>query len=161
MISQKIKELLESTTELSKALKASTQIIHQNLEFYDWVGFYFMNHKDQTLHLGPYTGATTDHTVIPFGKGICGQVATTGNSYIAADVNQESNYIACSIDVKSEIVVPMYFKGKLIGQIDIDSHKTKAFSAEDEYLLSEVCKLITSKFGTELEIYAQQLFNTN
>lgn len=110
-------------------------LLQNMVEHYDWVGFYFANAQTQTLHLGPYAGAPTDHTVIPFGKGICGQVAVSNSNFIVPDVLAQDNYIACSTTVKSEIVIPLFVNGENIGQIDIDSHKINAFTEEDEKFL--------------------------
>ena len=121
------------------------ELLEQNISYYTWVGFYFANHDTQTLHLGPYVGAPTDHTVIPFGKGICGQVAVSNNNFVVPDVSAQDNYIACSFTVKSEIVVPLFVHGKNIGQIDIDSSEIDPFTEKDERFLefvnSEISKL--------------------
>jgi len=121
------------------------QLLHDEVDYYNWVGFYFTNQETQTLHLGPYVGAETDHTVIPFGKGICGQVAVSNQNFVVPDVSAQDNYIACSFTVKSEIVVPLFVNGKNIGQIDIDSHVLNPFSETDERFLEfvneEVAKL--------------------
>jgi GAF domain-containing protein len=121
------------------------QLLHDEVDYYNWVGFYFANHEAQTLHLGPYVGAETDHTVIPFGKGICGQVAVSNKNFVVPDVSAQDNYIACSFTVKSEIVVPLFVDGKNIGQIDIDSHVLDPFTKKDEKFLEfvneEVAKL--------------------
>jgi len=121
------------------------QLLHDEVDYYNWVGFYFANQETQTLHLGPYVGAETDHTVIPFGKGICGQVAVSNQNFVVPDVSAQDNYIACSFTVKSEIVVPLFVNGKNIGQIDIDSHVLNPFSETDERFLEfvneEVAKL--------------------
>jgi L-methionine (R)-S-oxide reductase len=126
-------------------LQAICQLLNENVAHYNWVGFYFANHEEKTLHLGPYVGAPTDHTVIPFGKGICGQVAESNANFVVPDVAAQDNYIACSFTVKSEIVVPLFVNGINIGQIDIDSHVLDPFTAEDEHFLefvnSEVAKL--------------------
>jgi len=126
-------------------LQAICQLLNENIEYYNWVGFYFANHDTQTLHLGPYVGAETDHTVIPFGKGICGQVAVSNDNFVVPDVAAQDNYIACSFTVKSEIVVPLFVNGQNIGQIDIDSHVIDPFTEEDERFLEfvneEVAKL--------------------
>jgi len=114
--------------------------------YYNWVGFYFANHEAKTLHLGPYFGAPTDHTVIPFGKGICGQVAESNANFVVPDVNAQDNYIACSITVKSEIVVPLFKDGVNIGQIDIDSHVLDPFSEEDEHFLEWVNDQVSELF---------------
>ena len=150
MIFEDLKPVIQSiiqndaTTRNEKLLEICT-LLNQKIEHYNWVGFYFANHDTQTLHLGPYVGAETDHTVIPFGKGICGQVAESNQNFVVPDVAAQDNYIACSFTVKSEIVVPLFVDGKNIGQIDIDSHVIDPFSELDERFLefvnSEVAKL--------------------
>lgn len=119
-------------------LKQICMLLESNIEHYNWVGFYFANHDTQTLHLGPYVGAPTDHTVIPFGKGICGQVAVSNANFVVPNVADQDNYIACSFTVKSEIVVPLFVNGKNIGQIDIDSNTLDPFTKEDEQFLEFV-----------------------
>ncbi|MEQ9262063.1 MAG: GAF domain-containing protein [Owenweeksia sp.] len=135
---------------VNEALLQICKLLENRVEHYTWVGFYFMNHNTRQLHLGPYVGAPTDHMVIPFGKGICGQVAISGKTYLADNVEEESNYIACSVDVRSEIVVPVYIGKELVAQLDIDSHKLHAFSSADEELLNEICLTIAKHFGREL-----------
>lgn len=134
----------ENQTRDEKLLHLCT-LLETNISYYTWVGFYFANHKTQTLHLGPYVGAPTDHTVIPFGKGICGQVAVSNKNFVVPDVAAQDNYIACSFTVKSEIVVPLFVHGQNIGQIDIDSNVLDPFTEEDERFLEfvnqEVAKL--------------------
>lgn len=114
------------------------ELLSNSIDYYNWVGFYFANHENQTLHLGPYVGAETDHVVIPFGKGICGQVAVSNANFVVPDVAAQDNYIACSFTVKSEIVVPLFVNGENIGQIDIDSHVLDPFSEADERFLEFV-----------------------
>ena len=122
------------------------QVLEHAVDHYDWVGFYFRNGNKEELKLGPYTGAHTDHTIIPFGKGICGQVALSNENFVVPDVQAQDNYIACSIDVKSEIVVPLFVDGENIGQIDIDSNTLNPFTREDENFLEfinkEVAKIL-------------------
>lgn len=126
-------------------LKNLCQFLSESVSYYNWVGFYFANHETKTLHLGPYVGAPTDHTVIPFGKGICGQVAESNQNFVVPDVAAQDNYIACSFTVKSEIVVPLFVNGINVGQIDIDSHVIDPFTSKDEtfleFVTSEVAKL--------------------
>lgn len=126
-------------------LKTLCKYLSERVDYYNWVGFYFANHENRTLYLGPYYGAETDHTVIPFGKGICGQVAESNANFVVPDVSAQDNYIACSITVKSEIVIPLFVNGINIGQLDIDSHTLNPFTAADERFLEfvnhEVAKL--------------------
>jgi L-methionine (R)-S-oxide reductase len=118
--------------------------IQQKLFLYDWVGFYFHNLEKEELHLKAFAGKPTDHTVIPFGKGICGQVALSNQNFVVADVSKHENYIACSLNVKSEIVVPLFIEGKNIGQIDVDSNTAHAFKKKDEVFLVDVNRLVAA-----------------
>ena len=135
-------------TDLSRDEKLLTicRLLSDSISYYNWVGFYFANQDTKTLHLGPYVGAETDHTVIPFGKGICGQVAVSNNNFVVPDVAAQDNYIACSFTVKSEIVVPLFVNGENIGQIDIDSHVIDPFTEKDERFLEFVNQEIAKLF---------------
>lgn len=121
-------------------------LLKDNIAYYDWVGFYFRNGEKEELLLGPYVGAPTDHTVIPFGKGICGQVAVSNQNFVVPDVAAQDNYIACSFTVKSEIVIPLFVNGKNIGQIDIDSHVLNPFTEKDERFLEFVNLQVATLF---------------
>jgi GAF domain-containing protein len=116
------------------------EVLEANIEYYNWVGFYFKNGDKDELKLGPYVGEPTDHTIIPFGKGICGQVAVSNQNFVVPDVSAQDNYIACSITVKAEIVIPIFVNGENIGQIDIDSNTPDPFTEADERFLEFVCK---------------------
>lgn len=126
-------------------LQSICNLLQTEVEHYNWVGFYFANHQAQTLHLGAFAGEPTEHTVIPFGRGICGQVAVSNENFVVPDVKTQNNYIACSLTIKSEIVIPLFVNGINIGQIDIDSHTLNPFTEEDvlflEFVNSEVAKL--------------------
>lgn len=132
-----------STTEKMQSI---CELLKENVPHYDWVGFYFRNGEKEELKLGPYAGTPTDHTIIPFGKGICGQVAISNQNFVVPDVKAQDNYIACSMTVKAEIVVPLFLNGINIGQIDIDSNTPDPFTVEDErfleYVNQEVSKIL-------------------
>lgn len=115
------------------------ELLETHIDYYNWVGFYFKNGDKNELKLGPYVGAPTDHTIIPFGKGICGQVAVSNKNFVVPDVTAQDNYIACSITVKAEIVIPIFVNGENMGQIDIDSNTPDPFTEADEYFLEFVC----------------------
>lgn len=118
------------------------QLLKERIAHYQWVGIYWMNDSEKMLYLGPFAGAETEHTRIPYGRGICGQVAVSGVSFEVPDVWAQDNYLACSLETKSELVVPIYCKERLIGQIDIDSHFLNPFSSEDHALLESLAKAI-------------------
>ncbi|MDP5082165.1 MAG: GAF domain-containing protein [Winogradskyella sp.] len=120
------------------------QTLESHINYYNWVGFYFKNGDKNELKLGPYVGEPTDHTIIPFGKGICGQVAISNKNFVVPDVSAQDNYIACSLTVKAEIVIPIFVKGENIGQIDIDSNTPDPFTEADELFLEFVCKEVAT-----------------
>jgi L-methionine (R)-S-oxide reductase len=131
-------------SSVNERLLAVCKLLEANIAHYNWVGFYFRNGKKEELILGPYVGAPTDHTVIPFGKGICGQVAVSNKNFVVPDVTAQDNYIACSITVKAEIVIPIFVNGENIGQIDIDSNTPDPFTEADERFLEFVCAKVAS-----------------
>ncbi|WP_332033113.1 GAF domain-containing protein [Kaistella sp.] len=146
-IKKRLSSILESPTHNTEAkLQKICQLLDQEIPYFNWTGFYFKNGDKEELILGPYVGAETDHTVIPFGKGICGQVAVSNETFVVPDVHEQDNYLSCSIDTKAEIVVPIIKNGENIGQIDIDSHTLDPFTAEDremlEWLCDEIAKII-------------------
>lgn len=147
-----IQVILDKNLSVDDTLQEICNYLQTIVNEYDWVGFYFKNGTKDELILKQFAGEPTDHTIIPFGKGICGQVAVSNENFIVPDVSAQDNYIACSFTVKSEIVIPMFIEGKNIGQIDIDSHTINAFTNEDEEFLVAVNQLIADKFNTKLII---------
>lgn len=139
LIEKKIENL-----NLKDSLNFVCEFLQKNIKGYDWVGYYFHNDKNQ-LVLKTYFGLKTDHTIIPFGKGICGQTAESNMHIIVDDVNDEENYISCNINVKSEIVVPLFSNNKNIGQIDIDSNTIGRFTLDDLKFLKKINILIAKK----------------
>lgn len=137
----KVVEIVSNNNEtVENRLYDICKLLEARVSHYDWVGFYFRNGDKKELKLGPYVGEPTDHTIIPFGKGICGQVAVSNQNFVVPDVKAQDNYIACSITVKSEIVIPIFVNGENIGQIDIDSKTIDPFTEVDERFLEFVCK---------------------
>lgn len=130
--------LRNKKSPVNERLTAVCELLQKEVPYYDWVGFYFRNGKKEELVLKAFAGEPTDHTVIPFGKGICGQVAVSNQNFVVPDVKAQDNYIACSIHVKAEIVIPLFVKGENIGQIDIDSHTADPFTEEDVKFLEFV-----------------------
>lgn len=140
-----IQDVLNSHLDVNNRLQQLCELLKERVPHYDWVGFYFANEDKRQLELGPFAGEATDHTIIPFGKGICGQVAVSNQNFVVPDVQAQDNYIAYSMTVKAEIVVPLFLNGKNIGQIDIDSNTADSFTEADErfleYVTSEVAKI--------------------
>ncbi len=138
-LKQQISTIIDdSNFNVNAKLQEICNLLKDSISYYDWVGFYFKNGNKNELKLGPYAGEPTDHTIIPFGKGICGQVAVSNQNFVVPDVAAQDNYIACSITVKAEIVVPLFVNGENIGQIDIDSNTPDPFTTADERFLEFV-----------------------
>ncbi|OIQ38120.1 MAG: histidine kinase [Bacteroidetes bacterium MedPE-SWsnd-G1] len=137
-----ITSILESNTDKNTTLQQICDYLESSISYYDWVGFYFKNGDKNELKLGPFTGEPTEHTIIPFGKGICGQVAVSNENFVVQDVSEQDNYISCGWKVKSEIVIPIFVNRENIGQIDIDSHTPNTFTKKDEELLEFVCEQV-------------------
>ena len=146
-LSQRLIKDLENFDTISgiELQKSLVQWLDEEVSYYNWTGFYFMNDEKQQLEIGPYVGAYTDHTVIPYGKGICGQVAVSGKTFEVPDVHAQDNYLACSLATKSEIVVPIYKGENLVGQIDIDSHELDPFTQADHDLLEAVANFVAQR----------------
>ena len=141
-LKNKVDSILGSTNTTNEKLKSICDVLESEISYYDWVGFYFKNGDKDELKLGQYTGEETEHTIIPFGKGICGQVAVSNQNFVVQDVSNQENYISCGWKVKSEIVIPIFVNKENIGQIDIDSHTANVFTDKDEQLLEYICKKI-------------------
>lgn len=140
------KEILSQHDDRDEKLLAICKLLERKVKTFDWVGFYFADPEGKELYLGPFVGEATDHTRIPFGRGICGQVAVSHKTFIAQNVHEEDNYIACSVDVQSEIVVPIMKGDKFVAQIDIDSNTRGSITKEQRKLLEEIAQLLEPEF---------------
>jgi GAF domain-containing protein len=141
-LKESITAIAENNQSVSEKRQEICDYLKQEIDYYHWVGFYFKNGDKEELKLAEFAGEPTEHTVIPFGKGICGQVAISNKNFVVQDVTAQDNYISCGFKVKSEIVIPIFVNGENVGQIDIDSHTTNPFSEADELFLEFVCEKV-------------------
>ena len=134
-------------------MKQIAGLLHHRMLKYNWVGFYMLEAGAQPpiLVLGAFVGAMTPHTRIPLNEGICGAAASSGQTVVVDDVKKDPRYLACSLETKSEIVVPIFVRGKVVGELDIDSHFPAAFAREDQQLVEHCAALV----GKKLEAAAQ------
>lgn len=146
VLKNKVLSIVEKQNTRESKLQMICDLLESEISYYDWVGFYFKNGDREELKLAQFTGEPTEHTIIPFGKGICGQVAVSNKNFVVQDVSEQDNYISCGWKVKSEIVIPVFVNGENIGQIDIDSHTANPFTQKDEELLEFVCKEVAKLF---------------
>lgn len=140
------KEIMEAVGRLIQsgpsALSEVVHLLRRDRPHYHWVGIYLL--QDKELVLGPYEGKPTVHTRIPLHRGICGAAASTGQTLIVDDVNADPRYLACSLETRSEIVVPIIRDGIVLGEIDIDSDQPAAFTAADKELLEGLAGLLAA-----------------
>ncbi|MBP7030215.1 MAG: GAF domain-containing protein [Spirochaetes bacterium] len=142
---EKVSELQNTSTgkDNNAVLQAICELCSDTIPYYNWFGFYIVSkEKENMLNLGPYSGEPTEHVKIPFGVGICGQAASSKKTYLIDDVSDEKNYLSCSINVKSEIVVPVFKEDTLVAEIDIDSHTKEAFTELDKKFLEELATIV-------------------
>ena len=120
--------------------------LQELLRHYNWVGFYLLdsgeNGAEPMLVLGPYVGAETPHKRIPLHQGICGAAVTSAQTVVVDDVSSDPRYLACSIETRSEIVAPIFVNGKVVGELDIDSHVPAAFTDDDRQLVEHCASLV-------------------
>lgn len=146
LLIKKVERIKESKIKTEKKLLEICALLKASVPYYNWVGFYIADNRSKELYLGPYVGDPTEHTKIPFGRGICGQAVAKRETFVVQDVSKESNYLACSPTVKSEIVVPVFKDDVVVAEIDIDSHILAPFTEEDREFLEKIAEIIKNLF---------------
>ena len=137
-----IDRIVNRETDADEVLRKAVDFLHDRFDHYSWIGIYLVEGDD--LVLGPWKGpAETEHVRIPIGQGICGAAAATGETEIVDDVNADERYLACFASTRSEIVVPIAFEGRVVGEIDIDSDVPAAFDERDRVFLERVALLVS------------------
>ena len=142
-IVSEIRRFAATAKDFTSLQEFCVDVIAERLSHYNWVGFYMRDPGDENvLVLGPYRGAPTEHVRIPVTEGICGAAVAQGETVIVEDVSADPRYLACSLETRSEIVVPIRVGGKTVGEIDIDSHTINAFGADDRRFLEECAEVL-------------------
>lgn len=139
---QIVEEVLDLSGSPTEILFQVVNLLHEQLPHWNWVGIYFL--AGEHLILGPYAGQPTEHTRIPVGMGVCGTAVKQSRNLIVDDVHQSDNYLACSEETRSEIVVLIEHQGRVVGQFDVDSDRVSNFTKEDERLLEELAEIVSS-----------------
>ena len=136
-------EMAAAVPSLDALEKAIVEAIAKELPHYNWTGFYMLDPGNpQMLVLGAFVGEPTPHIRIPVSEGICGAAVASGETVVVDDVNADPRYLSCSIRTKSEIVVPIRAHGRVVGEIDIDSHTPAAFTETDRSFLEEAARIV-------------------
>jgi L-methionine (R)-S-oxide reductase len=142
-VKAEIERLAASVTTAQQFMAELVALLHERLLKFNWV-FYMLEYgsKPPVLVLGPFQGAMTPHTRIPLNQGVCGAAASTRKTIVVDDVLKDPRYLACSLETKSEIVVPVVVHGKVVGELDIDSHFPAAFQAADQEFVEYCAALV-------------------
>jgi len=142
-VRQEVDHLNAEAVTADQLMESITVLLNQEMLKYNWVGFYMLESgADPMLVLGHYRGAMTPHTRISLNQGICGAAASSGKTVVVDDVTKDTRYLACSLETKSEIVVPVFARGKVVGELDIDSHFPAAFGSDDRELVEYCAQLV-------------------
>jgi GAF domain-containing protein len=136
---------IQNEPDPARAMTATVATLKRTMADYSWVGIYLLDGNE--LVLGPFEGKPSPHTRIPVGRGICGAAAAEKATIIVDDVNADPRYLACSVDTRSEIVVPIMAGNEVLGEIDIDSDRLAAFDAADRKLLESVAALLAGRMA--------------
>jgi L-methionine (R)-S-oxide reductase len=137
-----VDRIVNRESEADEVLRQVVDVLHDRFDHYTWVGIYLFEGDD--LVLGPWKGPqATEHVRIPMGQGICGAAAATGRTEVVDDVNADERYLACFPSTRSEIVVPIVYEGRVVGEIDIDSDEPAVFGEADRAYLERVAVLIS------------------
>jgi len=134
--------------DATAAMASAVALLKTRRPHYTWAGIYLL--EGETLVLGPYLGKPSPHTRIPLGRGICGAAATERATIVVDDVESDPRYLACSLETKSEIVVPIIDprdRTAVLGEIDIDSDQPAAFTASDRSLLEGVARELGARLA--------------
>jgi L-methionine (R)-S-oxide reductase len=148
-VRNEVSELAAAAPTAQDLMQRMVKLLHDRMLKYNWVGFYMLEPgaDPPMLVLGAFEGAMTPHTRIPLNQGICGAAASSGKTVVVDDVAKDARYLACSLETKSEIVVPVFAHGTVVGELDIDSHFPAAFALDDQSLVQHCAALL----GTKLE----------
>jgi len=149
-VRSEISELAQTVPTAERLMQAMVKLLHDRMLKYNWVGFYLLEPGAQPpmLVLGAFEGAMTPHTRIPLNQGICGAAASSGQTVVVDDVSKDPRYLACSLETRSEIVVPVFVHGQVVGELDIDSHFPAAFTPEHQDLVQHCAMLVGKKMET-------------
>jgi L-methionine (R)-S-oxide reductase len=139
---QMVRAGVDAAAAPAAAVEVTMQLLAQTFPRWGWVGVYVL--RGDALHLGPFVGPATEHTVIPVGQGVCGTAVAEDRNQVVADVTALGNYLACSTGTRSEIVVLVRHEGRVVGQIDVDSDDVGTFGPDDEAVLSAVAEVIAA-----------------
>jgi L-methionine (R)-S-oxide reductase len=150
-VREEVDRLNSESATAAQFMERLTHLLQEKMLKYNWVGFYMLEPgaEPPMLALGHFQGAMTPHTRIPLNQGICGAAASSGKTIVVDDVRNDPRYLACSLETRSEIVVPIFVHGKVAGELDIDSHFLSAFTIDDRELVEHCARVVGQRLEQE------------
>ena len=142
-----LESAIAAAPTVESAMQQTVRLLKDAVPYYTWVGIYVL--EGDELVLGPFIGKPSPHTRIPLNQGICGAAVTEKATIVVDDVNADPRYLACSIETRSEIVVPIMRGTQALGEIDIDSDRPAAFGDRDRALLEPVAAMLAERFDED------------
>jgi GAF domain-containing protein len=140
-----LEEMIRNGQDFDEILETGVQELHKMEPDFDWTGIYEL-FPDETLRLGPFVGAPTDHVFIGVGRGVCGTAVAEGRNLNIPDVRAVDNYLACSAETRSELVVLIRDGECIFAQLDIDSHRVNAFGEEQVENVQRVADVLAHAY---------------
>jgi L-methionine (R)-S-oxide reductase len=142
-VKERVRQAVEDQPDAERAMASTVGLLKDSVPHYTWVGVYKLVGNE--LVLGPFAGRPSPHVRIPLGRGICGAAAAEQKTIIVDDVSADERYLMCSIDTRSEIVVPIMRDGEVLGEIDVDSDEPAAFGERDKHLLESIAAMLARR----------------
>jgi len=142
-----IRSAIAAAPNANTAMRQTVELLKDGVSYYTWVGIYVLDGNE--LVLGPFVGKPSPHTRIPLGRGICGAAAAEKATIVVDDVSSDPRYLACSVDTKSEIVVPIMQGNDVLGEIDVDSDALRAFGTIDRELLEPIAAMLAERLSED------------
>ena len=145
-----LKKMIKEGRGLAAVILEAVELLHRMSPRFHWTGIYEL-YPDNVLRLGPFIGAPTDHVFIAVGRGVCGTAVAEKRTIVVPDVSKASNYLACSTETKSELVVLIRKGGRIYAQIDIDSHELDAFDPDTVSQVEHVADCLAEAYALHVD----------
>jgi GAF domain-containing protein len=145
---RELQDFAMTAATANSLMERIAQRLHEEMARYNWVGFYLVDPLDSgVLVIGPFVGSFTPNVRIPLNTGLCGAAASSGQMVVVDDVSKDARYLAGSSMVSSEVVVPIFVKNKLAGELDVESYFAGTFTKTEQDFVAACAAIVGSYLG--------------